>query len=229
MTTLIFDLDDTLLDFTASEEKGLTGVFADFGIPDNADTRATYKRVNSGLWAALERGELTRAQLLDVRFARFGAAIAKQDFDAHAAEKEYRNFLNNGFDRVPGAKTLLTNLQQRGYRILAGTNGNAATQHNRLLHSHLGPLFDGVYISEEIGYDKPDPRFFDAIFAAEPHIDRNDTIMIGDGLNSDIRGGVDYHLPTIWVNRKHQVNKTELHPTHTVTDLQQLSDLLLNA
>lgn len=227
MTTLIFDLDDTLLDFTASEEKGLSAVFADFGIPDNPDIRSTYKQVNSGLWAALERGELTRSQLLDVRFARFADAIGKTDFDPHAAEKEYRGYLNNGFDRVPGAKTLLTNLQSAGFYVLAGTNGNAVTQHNRLLHSHLGPLFDGVYISEEIGYDKPDTRFFDAIFSAEPTIDKHDTIMIGDGLNSDIRGGVNYHLPTIWVNRKHQVNKTELKPTNEVDSLQELGNLLL--
>ncbi|WP_127848276.1 YjjG family noncanonical pyrimidine nucleotidase [Lacticaseibacillus hulanensis] len=227
MTTLIFDLDDTILDFTASEEKGLSGVFADFGITDNEQTRTTYKRVNSSLWAALERGELTRAQLLDIRFERFAEAIHKPDLDAHAAEKEYRQFLNNGFDEVPGAKSLLQHLRGAGYRVLAGTNGNAATQHNRLLHSHLGPLFDGVYMSEEIGYDKPDPRFFDAIFKREPQIDRQDTIMIGDGLNSDIRGGVNYHLQTIWVNRKHQTNLTELTPTHEVNSLTQLGDLLI--
>ncbi len=227
MTTLIFDLDDTLLDFTASEEKGLRGVFADFNIPDTPEIRQTYSQVNKGLWAALERGELTREQLFDHRFASFGAAIGRTDFDPHAAESDYRNFLNNGFDRVPGAKTLLTNLHVAGFRILAGTNGLGVTQHHRLKHSHLAPLFDGVYISEELGYNKPDTRFFDAIFQSEPSVDIHDTVMIGDGLNSDIRGGVNYHLPTIWLNRKHQPNTTELTPTHEVDSLNQLGELLL--
>lgn len=226
-TNLIFDLDNTLLDFSASEADGLTRVFADYGIPDDAQTRATYESVNHGLWAQLERGEITREQLLNVRFASFLKAIARPELPALAMEKQYRQLLNSGHKREPGAKTLLTSLQAHGFRILAGTNGNSATQHQRLQDSHLAPLFDGVYISEELGYDKPDVQFFDAIFAAEKELTRQNTLMIGDGLNSDIRGGVNYGLKTVWVNLNGGVNNTELHPDYEVASLDELGQMLM--
>ncbi|WP_125571264.1 YjjG family noncanonical pyrimidine nucleotidase [Lacticaseibacillus songhuajiangensis] len=224
---LIFDLDNTLLDFSASEADGLTQVFADYGITDDAQTRAIYERVNHGLWAQLERGEITREQLLDVRFASFLKAIARTELPAHAMEKQYRQLLNSGHKREPGAKTLLTNLHAQGFRILAGTNGNSATQHQRLRDSHLAPLFDGVYISEELGHDKPDVKFFDAIFAAEKELTRQNTLMIGDGLNSDIRGGVNYGLKTVWVNLAGSQNNTELHPNYEVDSLDELGKMLV--
>lgn len=226
-TNLIFDLDNTLLDFSASEADGLTRVFADYGIPDDAQTRATYESVNHGLWAQLERGEITREQLLNVRFASFLKAIARPELPALAMEKQYRQLLNSGHKREPGAKTLLTSLQTHGFRILAGTNGNSATQHQRLQDSHLAPLFDGVYISEELGHDKPDVQFFDAIFAAEKALTRQNTLMIGDGLNSDIRGGVNYGLKTVWVNLNGGVNNTELHPDYEVASLDELGQMLM--
>lgn len=224
---LIFDLDNTLLDFSASEADGLTKVFADYDVNDDMQTRATYERVNKGLWAQLERGEITRAQLLDIRFATFLKAIDRSELPAHLMEKQYRALLNSGHKREPGAKTLLHELHQQGFRILAGTNGNSATQHQRLQDSHLAPFFDGVYISEEIGHDKPDGQFFDAIFAAEKVLTRQNTLMIGDGLNSDIRGGVNYGLKTVWVNLAGTVNNTELHPDYEVTSLAELGQMLV--
>ncbi|WDF83477.1 YjjG family noncanonical pyrimidine nucleotidase [Lacticaseibacillus pabuli] len=226
-SNLIFDLDNTLLDFSASERAGLTKTFADFGVTDNAQIRAIYEKVNTGLWAQLERGEITREQLLARRFNTFLAAIDRSDLPGAEMEHEYRGLLNSGHQRVPGAKTLLTALHQNGYTILAGTNGNTATQKQRLHDSHLAPLFDGIYISEEIGYDKPAPQFFDAIFAHEHELHKDDTLMIGDGLNSDIRGGVNYGLRTIWVNLHDQINKTGLQPTLEVHSLNELENKLL--
>ncbi|WP_155286501.1 YjjG family noncanonical pyrimidine nucleotidase [Lacticaseibacillus zhaodongensis] len=224
---LIFDLDNTLLDFSATEARGLTQVFKDYNIPDTPAVRQRYEEINSALWAQLERGEISRSDIMTSRFATLLQELHRSTEPAQAIEHEYRECLNHGYERVHGAKTLLTQLQAAGYTIIAGTNGNSATQRARLKQSHLAPFFKGTYISEEIGYDKPAPQFFDAIFAAEPELDKHDTIMIGDGINSDIRGGVNYGLETIWVNLHNQANQSELHPSFEVQSLQELGQLLL--
>ncbi|KRM87390.1 YjjG family noncanonical pyrimidine nucleotidase [Lacticaseibacillus thailandensis] len=228
-TNLIFDLDDTLLDFTASELHGLQRVFVQYGIPYTDETQRTYQQINTHLWNELARGHVTREQIFARRFATFLDAIGRDPAPAHDMEAAYRVELNHGYDRVPGAKTLLIDLHQHGFRILAGTNGLATTQHQRLQHSHLGPLFDGVFISQEIGFDKPSHQFFDAIFAAEPQATRQNTIMIGDGLNSDIRGGINYGLRTVWVNLHGQQNTTPLHPTREVHSLPELDQILVQS
>lgn len=223
---LIFDLDNTLLDFSASEAAGLTAVFQHYGVPNTPENRATYQEVNQGLWHQLECGQITRQQLLAIRFDTFAAAIGRHDLPTHVMETEYRQHLNAGHERVPGAKTLLTHLRASGFNLLAGTNGNTATQHQRLADSHLRDFFSGVYVSETIGHNKPDRAFFDAIFAAEPHLHPQDTWMIGDGLNSDIRGGVNYGLRTVWVNLHNAQNTTNLHPDFEVHTLPELDNLL---
>lgn len=224
---LIFDLDNTLLDFSATEARGLTQVFKDYNIPDTPAVRSLYGKINTRLWAQLERGEITRSDIMATRFKTLLDDIHQNDADAPAIEHEYRQCLNHGYERVTGAKTLLSELKAAGFTIIAGTNGNSATQRARLQQSHLAPFFTGTYISEEIGYDKPAPQFFDAIFAGEPELRKRNTIMIGDGINSDIRGGVNYGLQTIWVNLHHQVNRSNLHPTYEVTSLAELGKLLL--
>lgn len=228
-TNLIFDLDNTLLDFSASEDHGLRAVFDRYGIPFSADNQRIYQQVNTHLWSELEHGHITREQIFERRFSSFLDAIGRSDAPGAEMEVAYRDQLNHGYDRVPGAKTLLTDLHDRGFHILAGTNGMAETQHRRLRHSHLAPYFDGIFISQEIGFDKPSGRFFDAIFAAEPQATRQNTIMIGDGLNSDIRGGANYGLRTVWVNLQQQTNHTGLQPTREVHSLPELDTLLVQS
>lgn len=225
-TNLIFDLDNTLLDFSTTQAHGLSTVFTRYNVPDTPESHAAYLRVNHKLWGQLERGEITRETIFATRFSELAMALNQPNLPVAKMEHDYRDALNHGHERVKGAKTLLSHLHTAGYRLFAGTNGSTATQYQRLRDSHLYDFFSGVYVSEAIGINKPATGFFDAIFAAEPELKRDNTIMIGDGLSSDIQGGLNYGLTTIWVNLTDAHNETPFKPTYEVHTLPELEHLL---
>ncbi|GAP00383.1 YjjG family noncanonical pyrimidine nucleotidase [Fructobacillus ficulneus] len=220
---LIFDLDDTLLDFTGGEIAGIKSLFQDkLAIPaDQVDQAlATYQEINHGLWHQYEQDEIPRQQIFDTRFALTLAAL-KIDGDAAELENEYAYLRNHNFRLLPYATDVLKNLSS-DHTIIAGTNGQEATQLLRLKETGLDQYFDQIYTSEGVGASKPDTEFFDKIFKDNPGMNADNTVMIGDGLGSDILGGQNYDLDTIWLNAKGQDLPADLHPTHQVTNLVDL-------
>ncbi|MCT8399287.1 noncanonical pyrimidine nucleotidase, YjjG family [Weissella cibaria] len=222
---LIFDLDDTLLDFRKGEAVGLLNVFRDHEVPDVRQAFDKYQQINRGLWSAYERGEISKDQIHNTRFATLFDQFGR-DVDGVALEKEYRGYLNENYYVLDGAEALLQQLTKQGYKLIAGTNGEQHTQEQRMAHTGFMKYFDDMVTSDEIGHAKPATEFFDAIFNKQPAMTRSNTIMIGDGLASDIQGGNRYHLDTLWVNLHQVANNTPYQATYEVNQLDTIPDIV---
>lgn len=196
---LIFDLDNTLLNFSQSELHALRAVFTKYGVIFNDETFETYKKINHDLWTKLEEGRIKKETVLNTRFAKFFATQGVQ-VDGAIADDEFRTLLESRNDLMPDAIELLTELKGKGYKIYAGTNGVGRTQRQRLINADMTHFFDGLYISEEVGFEKPDVRFFETIFSNESIKNVNEVLMIGDSLSSDIRGANRIGIDSIWLN-----------------------------
>lgn len=223
---VIFDLDDTLLDFDAAEQASLTAILTKYHVPDLALAKRTYLAHNRRVWEKIEQGA-ERTNLLNQRFAlvlgQLGITV-----DGPTVQKEYDQLLGRGFQILPGAKHLLEQLRASGLVLLIGTNGVHDTQLSRIQGAGIAPYFDRVFISETVGYSKPDRRFFDAILAAYPNMHRNNVVMVGDSVRSDITGAANTGIASIWFNPRHVKNTTTVRPTRTVTTFDELFKVLTN-
>lgn len=218
--TLLFDADDTLLDFQAAEHTALSMLFAAHGLSLTEKTHAEYSVYNKALWQRLERGELTREQLLETRFSGFFAQIGVL-LDGRQAEEEYRSYLACGTKLIPGAEEVCTALAQT-HTLCIITNGISNTQKARLKASGIGHLFQKVFISQDVGYAKPDARFFNAVFSALPGSDPRETLIIGDSLTSDIQDGINSGVDTCWFCPSGKPETPAVTPTWRISSLQEL-------
>lgn len=198
-TTLLFDLDDTLLDFGKAEDNAITLLFEKYSIPVTQENKQIYSDINRKKWNALEKGEITRKELFATRFADFFNVLGI-DADSTKANEEYISFLGRGHFLLEGALETCRKLSEK-YSMYIITNGAKKAQEGRLTNSPLMQYFDGVFISEEIGYDKPKKEYFDYVYAHIAEKDKSKTLVIGDSLNSDIAGAVNYGVDCCWVNR----------------------------
>lgn len=126
---------------------------------------------------------------------------------------------------LPGAMAMLKQAQRLGYQLGIITNGVAKVQKSRLSESGLAPLFSSVLVSETVGVEKPDPVIFERFFATS-EVAPERSIMIGDGLPSDIVGAHKAHLASVWYNPRRVANSSGVTPTVTVANHQELTDLL---
>ena len=159
---LLFDVDGTLLDFDKAEMIGIERVLTHFGVPATEENMQKYHHLNKSYWQKLERGELTREQVLSLRFEDyfkdFGITVNGAEVDGL-----YRRTLNESAFLLEGVMDLLNGLKDR-YELHIVTNGVAETQYKRLAAAGLDKLFQGIYVSEESGYQKPQQEYFDYCF-----------------------------------------------------------------
>ncbi len=194
---LLFDLDDTLFDFRRAERTSLTRTLTRRGRAPTEEDLDAYSRINISWWQRLERGEITRAQVIVGRFGEFLAAFAPS-FPARKTAEEYENGLKDCGFLIPGADDVLRRLREEGYLLYAVTNGTGEIQRSRLQKSGIAPFFSGVFISEEVGCEKPSPLFFEAAFRQIPFFRREEAVLIGDSLTSDIRGALNAGVAPVW-------------------------------
>ena len=225
MTEFIFlDLDDTILDFHRAERIALAKALREFGVEPTDSVLSRYHVINQQHWQRLERGELTRDQVQEGRFRVLFAELGK-DTNAAAVTRCYERNLGIGHYFLPGARETVERLSGH-YRLFLASNGTASVQHSRLTSAGLYPYFEKVFISEEIGFNKPSREFFDACFARIPGFEREKAIMVGDSLTSDILGGIRSGLRTCWLNPNHLPVRPEITPDFVIESLPQLEGLL---
>ncbi|TLS36776.1 YjjG family noncanonical pyrimidine nucleotidase [Pseudalkalibacillus caeni] len=222
--TLLFDVDDTLLDFGAAEKLALRLLFEEHGFPLTPEVEERYKKVNQELWKSFERGEIDRDEVVNTRFSILFKEHGKE-VDGVLLEKSYRSYLEEGHDQVPGAFELITDLQ-RNFDLFIVTNGVSKTQDKRLRDSGLHPLFRDVFVSEDTGFQKPMKEFFDYVFARIPEVDLGQTLIIGDSLSSDIKGGNMAGIDTCWFNPRKKHNNTDIIPSYEIQKLEELYQIL---
>lgn len=197
--TILWDLDGTLLNFKKSESIAIRKTLMSAGIKPTPKTIQLYSQINDVCWKQLERKEITREQLYTLRFERlFDQLGVSADVEATAAL--YPRFLGQAAYFIPGSYELCASLSGK-YRQYIVTNGNTYTSCNRIRLAGFDCLMDDYFVSEEIGVNKPDPRFFELCFARIPGgICREETVIVGDSLSSDMQGGRNAGLRCVWYN-----------------------------
>lgn len=221
---VLFDLDDTLLDFEQAERVALTKTLTHFGIDPCEDTLARYHVINRDQWKRLERGEITRDEVKVGRYRLLFEEL-RVDCSPQDATRCYETQLGIGHYFVDGAEALLQRLHGC-YRLYLVTNGTAHVQKSRIASAGLARYMDGIFISQEIGFDKPSTGFFDRAFAMIEGFDRHQTVIVGDSLTSDIQGGRNAGIATVWFNPHGEPNTTPILPDHEIRRLDELDAVL---
>lgn len=218
---LFFDVDDTLLDFQQTEKRSLQHLFAKQEIDFNQGTFQQYKQINHQLWQAYEKGEKSSQEVRESRFKLFFESLGKV-VDGQVLEAEYREYLNQGHDLLGNSRQVLTKLAKT-HELFVVTNGPTTTQQRRLKDAQIIHYFQEIFISEEVGYQKPQKEFFEKVFSQLPTVPKSQSLIIGDSLSADIQGGVNAGIDTAWLNPNQQAIAKELTPTF---ELSRLDDLL---
>ncbi|MEK4427364.1 YjjG family noncanonical pyrimidine nucleotidase [Solibacillus sp. FSL K6-1523] len=221
---LLFDLDDTLLDFKAAEQLALPKLFKAQQFPLTEEVYQVYKEINKGLWHALEQGEITQQELMATRFAKTFEALGKK-VDGRALDAEFRGYLAESKVFVEGAFELIQSLAPN-YELYVTSNGISETQTKRIQVTGLAPYFKHVFASEETGYQKPLKPFFDYVFERIPQFDPEKTMIIGDSYSADIVGGAGAGIDTCWLNPERKEAHAMIQPTYTIDTLSQLIPIL---
>ena len=226
-TTLLFDADDTLLDFGKDETQALLKILNRYGIPDTEENIGIYKRINVGLWKALERGEIDKPRLKQIRFRLFFDEIGfKTDKDPFTINEEYLSNLGNGGNLREGAKQLIDELQEKGYDLYIVTNGIEKTQKRRLTNAGIIDRFTDIFVSEAIGFQKPRKEYFDYVLENIKEKDIGRVLLIGDSLTSDIKGAENAGITSVWLRNSKDTDYSSYSPDFIIDDIGQLRDLL---
>jgi YjjG family noncanonical pyrimidine nucleotidase len=223
-TTVLFDLDHTLLDSDTSETLAFEAALRTAGLDEPHRHRADYDRINRALWAAVEEGAVTPDH---VRTARFEQLVAETrlDTDPLALADAFVDGLGRFGELYPGVPAVLDALSRRASLALV-TNGLSEVQRARVERLALSRYFDAVVISAEVGSAKPAPGIFDIAFEQLGHPPRSSTLMVGDSLTSDIRGGAAYGIATCWYNPHRRQPGPDDRIDHEIHHLDELPDLV---
>ena len=221
---LFLDLDDTILDFHKAERIALSGTLREFGLEPTEEILGRYHAINKWHWEQLELGKLTREQVLQNRFSvlfeQMGLTVDKE-----ACAGAYERSLSMGHYFLPGAEEAVKRLHRK-YRLFLASNGTASVQHGRMTSAGLYPYFEQVFVSQQIGHNKPSLQYFESCFARIPGFDREKAMMVGDSLTSDIRGGRNAGIATVWVNPQGLACPDDIRPDYEIAALSQLEQLL---
>lgn len=221
---LFLDLDDTILDFHKAERLAIAKTFRSFGLEPTDAVLDRYHVINRQHWERLEKGEITRQQVLTGRFQVLFAEMGIPA-EAEAVAKSYEHNLGIGYYFLPGAKEALDAILGK-YRLFLASNGTASVQHSRLTSAGLYPYFEQVFVSQDLGANKPSKEFFDACAARIPGYRKENALMVGDSLSSDILGGKNAGMKTCWVNPTGAAPRADIVPDWQIAHLSQLPELL---
>lgn len=220
---LFLDLDDTILDFHKAERIALSKTLQELGLEPTEEVLSRYHAINKWHWEQLEQGKMTRDEVL---VNRFGALFREmgREVEPQLCARTYEKNLSIGHYFLPGAEDAVAGLSQK-YRLFLASNGTASVQKGRMTSANLYRFFEQVFVSQEIGFNKPAKEYFDACFARIPGFDREKAMIVGDSLTSDIRGGINAGIRTVWVNpEKKSCGETK--PDYEIESLSQLEGLL---
>lgn len=221
---LLLDLDDTILDFHKAEYVAIRKTLQEFGIQPTEEVCDLYRKINLAHWKALERKEITRERLMSSRFEQLFAKIGVTA-DPNLCGMRYMENLGNEHAFLPGALDAVISLSKK-YKLYLASNGTTDVQVRRIADSQIAPYFEDIFISEQMGADKPDIRFFNACFARILHFNPAETMIVGDSLSSDIQGGINAGISTCWINPKKHIPPTETTADYQLESITQLEALL---
>ena len=223
---ILFDADNTLLNFDAAENKALAETLVNYGIEPDAETVQTYRTINEELWRQLEKGQIRREKLFSERFSRFLKAIDAAG-DGVEMNRYYLEQLSTHPDLMsPTVLDVMKELSEVA-TLAVVTNGFDKVQSRRVQESGLLNYLEDVFVSEKLDSEKPNRKIFDAALRALGVENREHVLMVGDSLSSDIQGGVNAGLDTCWYNPNHAENPGKVIPTYEIASLEELYPLVM--
>jgi len=221
---LLFDADGTLFDYDLAEAKALEGAFRDFHLPFDARVAENYRVINHQIWIDFENGLVSAEALRVLRFERLFASL-KISRAAGLFSERYLFHLSQASDLMEGAGDVVRALLD-SHQLAIITNGLKDVQRPRLARSTIHDCFKGLFISEELGVAKPDPRFFDIALDRIGRPPRENVLVIGDSLTSDIQGGNIAGIDTCWFNPSALPPVARFPAVYEIRRLEQLLPLL---
>lgn len=221
---LFIDLDDTILDFKKAENVALRKTLEEFGLAPTEEVCARYSVINQLHWEMLERKEITREQVLLGRFKMLFDEYGIPG-DSSLVARRYTENLGVGHYFLPGAEEAVKALCKK-YRLFITSNGTTHVQKSRLASADIEKYFEDIFISQQIGVNKPDKVFFDGCFAKIRDFDSQKAMIVGDSLTSDILGGKNAGIATCWVNPKGKKARADICPDYEIKSLGELEALL---
>lgn len=199
--TILWDVDGTLLDFEASEEISLRQCFKEYDVELSREQMEWYSECNRNYWRRLERGEIEKSRVYIGRFEDFFERFGIAQIDPKKFNDQYQMALGNSAVPREHGLELCRALKGR-FRQYVVTNGSTVAQNGKLRNMGFYDLMDGLFISEEIGAEKPNKAFFDFCSQNIPDYDPHKTLIIGDSLTSDMAGGNNAGILCCWYNPK---------------------------
>ena len=218
---LFFDIDDTILDYDLCAEFTVRRACETLGVPYSRLVQTEYRRVDDELWARQKLGELTIPQVLELRDAHMMDYLGLTD--GMSFQEAFIAAFAESCDLVEGAAEVLQAAGERGYPIYSASNGFLQVQTNRLTKAGVLQYFHRLFVSETIGYEKPDSRFFEHCLK-ETGYAPEEVLMIGDSVTADIKGGLKAGWNVVYLNRHGRpsgLGCTE------ITDLRELLSIII--
>lgn len=222
---VLLDADMTLLDFERSEREALRRTLEKHGLPCTPEVEATYLKINRALWDAFARGEVDQDFLAAERFDAL-ARVSNMDWVGARVNRDYLNGLSEEAHLLPGAMEFCRALKEMGLTLAIATNGMPVAQRGRYIRTGLDQVIPHLFISMELGVQKPMAAYFDKVCEALGITDRSRVVMVGDSLTSDIMGGNNAGIDTIWYNPGRAPLTGAAVPTYTVSSYQEILSIL---
>jgi len=222
--TILFDIDDTLFDFDADQEIAFKNAMKEIGHICTDKMYEDYNIINLGIWEKLNEGKIQLNELFIKRFEIFFDKYGiKQD------EKEFNKILTKMFQKtgtpIKGVREVLESLKDK-YELVITSNGPKEQQYDRLENADFSKYFSSIFISEEMGYNKPDKRYFEIVFENIENKEKSQILIIGDSISSDITGGKIAGIDTCWYNSKNKENITDIKPTYEIKRIEELLEII---
>ena len=221
----LIDIDNTLFDFDKTEQNALKATMERYGAPFSMDFLERYRSSNRHLWELFEKGEIERS---DIMKNRFNSLISEYSVHADIGEMNefYTDRLSEGYYPCEGAEELCRRLYGK-VKIYIVTNGLVKVQHGRLAKCPFADCFENVFISEDIGAQKPTKEYFDRVFSLIKCNDRSKAIILGDSLTSDMQGGRNAGITTCRILPKGEKPSGNALCDYEITSLSQFADIVL--
>ena len=223
---LLLDLDETLLSFEDSEKECIEKVYAKYNIPSTEENIDFYCQINAQLWRDFENGTIKKITIEKTRFKKIIEKFNIKNVFAEQMNRDYLGFLKDSAIVIDGAIEFLQDIEEHA-TIAIVTNGIENVQQNRLNISGIAPFADGIFTSEKVGSNKPNKHIFISALKTLGIENNQKVLVVGDNLNSDIKGGINAGLDTCWVNFSCQENNTNINPKFVVNDFMQLKNIIL--
>lgn len=224
MRTILLDIDDTILDFHECAKSTILRASEDFGVDFTQDMLSFYMEQNAFLWGQYEKGIITREDIFKTRFPMLFKEYG-YDVDGIEFENAFQKYFKTQYKFVDGAVELVEYLASK-YDLYVASNSLLETQVSRLTSAGLYKYFKRLFVSDAIGYQKPTKEFFEGCFCQIPNFKKEETIIIGDSLSSDIKGGCMVGIKTCWFNSKQIKNNTEYKADYEITSLDEIKNIL---